>query len=238
MGYGSFHQKYYLDDKLVAVGVIDVLPHCLSSVYAFYDPDLPELELGKYTALREIQWVQAAARISPRLRFYYMGFYIHTCRKMRYKADYSPSDVLCPVTGQWVSLASAVPRLTAAPYSLLAASAAWKDRIDRGEDPFAVPAFGPAQTSNALQPLADAKAMEEEAIEAEQAMFRARYEAIKQLLPAAGVFVGQGCAISNFLRLEKIEPERRQGIALAVVREILMRVGPAWGARVIYHLNV
>jgi arginine-tRNA-protein transferase len=32
LGYGSFHQKYYLDDKLVAVGVIDILPNCLVSL--------------------------------------------------------------------------------------------------------------------------------------------------------------------------------------------------------------
>lgn len=38
-GYGSFHQQYWLDDdKLIAVGVIDILPKCVSSVYFFYDP--------------------------------------------------------------------------------------------------------------------------------------------------------------------------------------------------------
>lgn len=40
---------------------------------------------------------QAAACGSPGLRYYYMGFYIHSCHKMRYKADYAPSDLLCPV---------------------------------------------------------------------------------------------------------------------------------------------
>lgn len=32
---GSFHIKYRLEGKLVGVSVIDVLPHCLSSVYFF-----------------------------------------------------------------------------------------------------------------------------------------------------------------------------------------------------------
>jgi hypothetical protein len=74
LGYGSFHHRYYLDGRLVAVGVVDVLPHCLSSVYLFYDPALGRrLQLGKLTALREIQWVQAAMAVSPRLRYYYMG---------------------------------------------------------------------------------------------------------------------------------------------------------------------
>ncbi|XP_072019711.1 arginyl-tRNA--protein transferase 1-like [Amphiura filiformis] len=51
-GYGSFHQQYWLDGKLIAVGVIDLLPHCVSSVYLFYDPDYQFLNLGTYSALR------------------------------------------------------------------------------------------------------------------------------------------------------------------------------------------
>lgn len=33
-GYGSFHQQYWLDDKLVAVGVVDVLPRCVGCCHA------------------------------------------------------------------------------------------------------------------------------------------------------------------------------------------------------------
>lgn len=119
LGYGSFHQRYFLDDRLIAVAVIDVLPHCLSSVYVFYDPSLPLLELGKLTALREIQWVQRAMQASPRLKYYYMGFYVHSCPKMRYKAEYAPSDLLCPRTRIWVPLADAVPLLDADKYAVL-----------------------------------------------------------------------------------------------------------------------
>lgn len=51
-GYGSFHQQYWLDDKLVAVGVIDILPRCVSSVYFYYDPDFADLTLGTFGSLR------------------------------------------------------------------------------------------------------------------------------------------------------------------------------------------
>jgi len=51
-GYGSFHQQYWLDDKLIAVGVIDILPKCVSSVYLFYDPDYYHMVLGTYSSLR------------------------------------------------------------------------------------------------------------------------------------------------------------------------------------------
>ncbi len=94
-GYGSFHQQYRLDGKLIAVGVVDILPLCLSSVYFFYDPDYSNFSLGiysgrstffiHYAALREIQWVQSVQKACPALKYYYMGFYIHTCPKMKYK---------------------------------------------------------------------------------------------------------------------------------------------------------
>eukprot|EP00955_Chlamydomonas_euryale_P114423 366278-Chlamydomonas_euryale.AAC.15 len=60
-GYGSFHQQYWLDGKLVAVGVVDVLPRCLSAVYFFWEPHLKHLSLGKLSALKELQWVQVGA---------------------------------------------------------------------------------------------------------------------------------------------------------------------------------
>ena len=42
--------------KLVAVGVLDVLPSGVSSVYFFYDPDYKHLSLGKFSALKEIEF--------------------------------------------------------------------------------------------------------------------------------------------------------------------------------------
>lgn len=46
----------------MAVGVVDILPSCLSSVYLFWDPDLGPLSLGKLSAMKEIEWVQVCAR--------------------------------------------------------------------------------------------------------------------------------------------------------------------------------
>jgi arginyl-tRNA--protein-N-Asp/Glu arginylyltransferase len=130
-GYGTFHHRYTLDGALVAVGVVDVLPNCLSSVYAFYDPDLAKtVPLGKLTALREVQWVQAVrATASPRLRSYYLGLYLPTCAKMRYKAEYAPAELLCPATRcGWAPLEGAVGALAGARAPCLlppAEEAAW-----------------------------------------------------------------------------------------------------------------
>jgi hypothetical protein len=108
LGYGAFHMHYRLGGRLVAVGVVDVLPLCLSSVYLLYDPELPRLELGKLTALYEIAWVRAAQRAAPRLRFWYAGFYVHGCKKMRYKREFEPSELVCPVTRRWTPITPAV----------------------------------------------------------------------------------------------------------------------------------
>ncbi|GMH04206.1 hypothetical protein Nepgr_006045 [Nepenthes gracilis] len=101
-GFGSFHQQYVIDGQLVAVGVIDILPKCLSSKYLFWDPDLAFLSLGKYSALQEIGWVKENQPFCPSLQYYYLGYYIHSCSKMRYKAAYCPSELLCPLRYQWV----------------------------------------------------------------------------------------------------------------------------------------
>lgn len=99
-GFGSFHQQYVIDGQLVAVGVIDILPRCLSSKYLFWDPDLASLSLGKYSALQEIGWVKENQAHCPSLQYYYLGYYIHSCSKMRYKAAYRPSELLCPLRYQ------------------------------------------------------------------------------------------------------------------------------------------
>lgn len=83
---GSYHQCYRLDGKLVAVAVLDLLPHSISSVYILYvlaclpltnglyadphsyDPEYEKFELGKLSAMREIALTQ-----EMHFQHYYMG---------------------------------------------------------------------------------------------------------------------------------------------------------------------
>lgn len=103
-GYGSFHQLYILDGKVIAVGVIDILPKCVSSVYLYYDPDYSFLSLGTYSALRELAFTRHLHSLCSDINYYYLGFYIHSCAKMRYKGQYDPSYLLCPETYTWHKL--------------------------------------------------------------------------------------------------------------------------------------
>ncbi|CAK6951818.1 arginyl-tRNA--protein transferase 1 isoform X1 [Scomber scombrus] len=119
MGYGSFHQQYWVDGRIVAVGVIDILPTCVSSVYLYYHPEFASLSLGSYSALREISFTRQLQKQSPKLCYYYLGFYIHSCPKMRYKGQYRPSDLLCPETYIWVPIERCIPQLDNTRYARL-----------------------------------------------------------------------------------------------------------------------
>ncbi|KAF9883582.1 Arginyl-tRNA--protein transferase 1 [Aspergillus nanangensis] len=93
---GSWHQCYRLDGKLIAVAVLDLMPSGLSSVYIFYDPDYEQWEFGKLSAMREI-----ALTLEGPYHYYYMGYYIHSCQKMRYKGAYRPQYILDPESYTW-----------------------------------------------------------------------------------------------------------------------------------------
>ncbi|KAG2413432.1 hypothetical protein HFD88_002621 [Aspergillus terreus] len=93
---GSWHQCYRLDGKLIAVAVLDLMPSGVSSVYIFYDPAYEEWEFGKLSAMREI-----ALAIEGDYQYYYMGYYIHSCQKMRYKANFKPQYILDPESYTW-----------------------------------------------------------------------------------------------------------------------------------------
>ncbi|XP_072883778.1 arginyl-tRNA--protein transferase 1 isoform X2 [Hemitrygon akajei] len=118
-GYGSFHQQYWLDGKIIAVGVIDILPHCVSSVYFYYEPDYAFLSLGIYSAVREVAFTTELQKTVPALCYYYMGFYIHSCPKMKYKGQYHPSDLLCPETYSWEPIEMCRAKLDQSKYSRL-----------------------------------------------------------------------------------------------------------------------
>ncbi|PXF43310.1 Arginyl-tRNA--protein transferase 2 [Gracilariopsis chorda] len=105
--YGSYHVLYRIAERLFAVGVVDILPRCLSSVYLFYDPDFAKLSPGTLSALKEIEWIKSMSYVYSSMGFYYMGYYIHSCPKMRYKATFYPSELLCELTKNWVPVPDA-----------------------------------------------------------------------------------------------------------------------------------
>ncbi|MEO8331048.1 MAG: arginyltransferase [Gallionella sp.] len=79
------------------VSVIDLLSDGLSSVYTFYDTDLPHACLGIYNVLWQIELCRKLE-----LDFVYLGYWIAQSRKMAYKTQYQPAQGL--IDGVWTAL--------------------------------------------------------------------------------------------------------------------------------------
>eukprot|EP00347_Sterkiella_histriomuscorum_P012879 403366869 len=106
---GSYHMIHRIDGEIMAVGVVDFTPNVLSSVYLYYNPKFEFLNPGTFTAVREIEYVQRVQEVfNPEFIYYYMGYYFQDCQKSVYKASYKPSQVVCPVTYNYVYLTEEV----------------------------------------------------------------------------------------------------------------------------------
>lgn len=84
------------------VSVIDLLGDGLSSVYTFYDPDLPQARLGVYNVLWQIELCRKLD-----MDFVYLGYWIKASRKMAYKTEYQPAQGL--QDGIWSAIDKQVP---------------------------------------------------------------------------------------------------------------------------------
>lgn len=131
--FGSYHMQYWLNGvTLIAVGVIDILPRGLSSVYLFYDPSYSFLSLGTYTALQEVLLTREILRSYLPFKDYYMGFYIDSCPKMKYKAKIQPSYLLCPEAKTWHPTIECLDLLKKNKYSRLNPDEGVVDEDSRG----------------------------------------------------------------------------------------------------------
>ncbi len=79
--------------KVQIIALTDILDNSLSAVYTFYNP-LSDRSLGTYSILWQI--MQCKSLDMPWL---YLGYWIQNSRKMAYKSQFKPYQLL--VNGQW-----------------------------------------------------------------------------------------------------------------------------------------
>jgi arginine-tRNA-protein transferase len=104
--YRNFLLQSHVDSTLVEfrdhgvlrmVSLIDILDDGLSSVYTFYDPDVPRSCFGTYNVLWQIELCRKL-----KLDYLYLGYWIRESGKMAYKANFRPMQGL--VDGAWKTL--------------------------------------------------------------------------------------------------------------------------------------
>ena len=103
--YGTFHQLYRLDGNLVAIGIIDVVPKGIVSIYMWYDVTkaVSKYSFGVYSALKEIELVCNYHERNPNMQNYYLQGWNKLNKKLAYKSNYDPGYFYCPtIVGGWV----------------------------------------------------------------------------------------------------------------------------------------
>lgn len=93
----SLFYEFRCDGQLLAVAVTDHMLNGLSAVYTFFDPEYPRRSLGRFAILWQIE----EARRTD-LQAVYLGYWIKNCRKMSYKTEYRPLEML--VNQRWIRL--------------------------------------------------------------------------------------------------------------------------------------
>src|SRR6185369_318833 len=79
------------------VSILDELQDGLSSVYTFFDPDVPGASFGTYNILWQIDLCRRMD-----VPYLYLGYWIGLSRKMAYKIQFQPMQGL--IEGRWQAL--------------------------------------------------------------------------------------------------------------------------------------
>lgn len=93
----SVFLELYLDDRLVALSVVDQVPDGLSAVYTIFEPDLAERSLGTFTILKQVEMTRDQSK-----NHLYLGYLIRDCQKMSYKSNFQPLEGF--IHNQWRSI--------------------------------------------------------------------------------------------------------------------------------------
>lgn len=96
-GHFEFAQEflYLRGSELVGVGLVDVTPGALSSIYFYHRPHWRPLGPGTFSALKELEYAKQTGR-----RWLYLGYWIAENASMSYKNRFTPHEILERYVGE------------------------------------------------------------------------------------------------------------------------------------------
>ena len=96
----SFFLEARLENNLIAVTLFDEIPgDGLSAIYTFFDPN-PIYDRRSLGRLMILQMIEVAQRMD--LPYVYLGYWIRDSKKMAYKTEYRPIEML--INCKWIQV--------------------------------------------------------------------------------------------------------------------------------------
>jgi arginyl-tRNA--protein-N-Asp/Glu arginylyltransferase len=87
-----------INERLIAVTLFDEIPgNGLSAIYTFFEPD-PEFDARSLGRLMVLQLIEVARGLE--LPYVYLGYWIRDSKKMAYKNEYRPIEML--INSRWI----------------------------------------------------------------------------------------------------------------------------------------
>lgn len=90
--------RYFDGDKLIGIGLIDLLPTAISSIYFYHAPEWRSAGPGTFSLLCEIDLARQLG-----LDYVYLGYWIANCPSMAYKNRFHPYETLPDRPGDQIS---------------------------------------------------------------------------------------------------------------------------------------
>ena len=85
----AWELRYYRGTELVGLGLIDILPEAVSSVYFYHAPDWRPKGPGVFSLQCEFDLCRQHG-----IPYLYLGYWIEHCPSMAYKSNYGPHELL------------------------------------------------------------------------------------------------------------------------------------------------
>jgi len=102
-GLGQKVIVYRSQGRLVAMDSVVILPKYIIAMYTAYDAHFGKSGIGKFIYAQGLHLSHLW-----NIPYFHSGWYVRTSEKMKYKDEFDPVELFCPVSRKWVTLTRAI----------------------------------------------------------------------------------------------------------------------------------